>query len=72
MLVSPRGYAHIPGACVHYVESPEDAAWGWIPNPAPGRWARISEHEPAQATAGNTALSAKRRCPDCEHFIGLA
>lgn len=69
ILISPQGYAHIPDACIHYVESPESAGWGWIPGPAPGQWAALSEQQPAQATAGNTERSAKRRCPDCAHFI---
>ncbi|WP_331772547.1 hypothetical protein OG948_54570 (plasmid) [Embleya sp. NBC_00888] len=56
---------------MHYVASPEDAGWGWIPDPAPGQWDRLGEQQSAQATAGNTALSAKRRCPDCARRLGL-
>ncbi|MCX4661595.1 hypothetical protein [Streptomyces uncialis] len=70
LLVSPTGYAHVPGACVHHVESPRDAGWGWIPSPERGLWARLGEQSPARATDGNTTLRATKRCPDCAHALG--
>nr|WP_330156294.1 hypothetical protein [Nocardiopsis umidischolae] len=40
--------------------------WGWIPEPDPQLWRRISEGNPAQATHGNTARVATRRCQSCD------
>ncbi|MFD3683872.1 hypothetical protein ACFWTE_03470 [Nocardiopsis sp. NPDC058631] len=40
--------------------------WGWIPEPDPQLWRRISEGTPARATHGNTARSAERRCRSCD------
>lgn len=71
ILVAPEGYAHIPGACFHRVDSPDAAGWGWIPNADSAQWTRISERHPAQATAGNAKHRAKWRCPDCAYFIGV-
>jgi hypothetical protein len=65
LLISPRGYAHLPGGCVHYVDDPQAAGWGWIPDPLLGLWAGISADNPAPATAGNLARTATKRCPDC-------
>lgn len=70
ILISPQGYAHVPRGCVHWVDSPEEAGWGWIPDPSAGQWAGLGEDRPARATAGNLARTARRRCPDCEHFLG--
>ncbi|GFH39464.1 hypothetical protein SCWH03_57320 [Streptomyces pacificus] len=67
ILISPTRYAHLPGACTHveedYVRAPR---WGWIPDPAPGLWDRLSNSSPATATAGNTARTAIRRCEECQ------
>ncbi|MFF0445186.1 hypothetical protein ACFYT4_02000 [Streptomyces sp. NPDC004609] len=71
LLISPTGYAHIPGACNHEVESPQDAGWGWIPAPERGLWTRLGAQQPVRATDGNTALRATKRCPDCAHALGL-
>jgi hypothetical protein len=66
ILISPAGCAHLPGACDHLTESLIKApAWGWIPEPEPGLWSRLSESAPAVATAGNTARQATRRCSTC-------
>lgn len=70
ILVSPTGYAHVPQGCVHFVESLEEAGWGWIPDPPAGQWASLGEHRPARATAGNLDRVARLRCPDCERFLG--
>ena len=68
LLISSRNMAHIPGACDHvteeYVLNP-DNGWGWIPNPDPALWDRISAGHPAQATEGDTSRAATVRCSDC-------
>ena len=72
ILISHRGYAHMPGACTHvseeYVTAPR---WGWIPNPPPGLWGRLSSSYPAVATEGNTARQAVRRCEECEGTLPI-
>ncbi|MFB7460963.1 hypothetical protein [Streptomyces sp. NPDC056188] len=66
ILISPAGCAHLPGACDHLTESLIKAPnWGWIPDPAPGLWNRLSESAPVIATAGNTDRRATRRCSTC-------
>lgn len=65
LLISPTGFAHLPGACVHYVDDPQAAGWGWIPDPLLAQWAGISADNPARATAGNTARTASKRCHHC-------
>lgn len=66
ILISPMRYAHLPGACTHvteeYVTAPR---WGWIPDPPPGLWDRLSISNPATATEGNTARQAVQRCEEC-------
>lgn len=68
LLISSRNMAHIPGACDHvteeYVLNP-DNGWGWIPDPDPALWDRISAEHPARATEGETSRVAKVRCSDC-------
>jgi hypothetical protein len=68
LLISSRNMAHIPGACDHvtedYVLDPENG-WGWISNPDPALWDRISADHPAQATEGDTSRAATVRCSDC-------
>lgn len=69
ILISPQGYAHVPGGCVHYVDDPAAAGWGWIPFPPMRVWSEVSADRPARATAGNMARTASRRCPDCAVFL---
>jgi hypothetical protein len=68
LLISSRNMAHIPGSCDHvteeYVLNP-DNGWGWISNPDPALWDRISARHPAQATEGDTSRAATVRCSDC-------
>lgn len=59
--------AHIPGACHDVTEENvlnRDLGWGWIPDPDPGLWERISPGHAGQATVGNTARAARTRCPN--------
>lgn len=66
ILVSPRGVAHRPG-CLHQSDSEIQAPlWGWISNPEPQLWRRISEGSPTRATHGNTERVATRRCQSCD------
>jgi len=66
ILVSPRGVAHRPG-CMHQNDNEVTAPlWGWIPEPDPQLWRRISKGTPAQATHGNTKRVATRRCQSCD------
>lgn len=47
ILISSRRMAHLPGACDHMSESDVVApAWGWVRQPDPGAWDRISESTP--------------------------
>ncbi|MEV5704482.1 hypothetical protein [Actinoallomurus sp. NPDC052274] len=68
LLISSRNMAHVPGACEHMTEeqvlNPENG-WGWIPNPDPALWDRISAGHPVQATEGDTSRAARSRCKDC-------
>ncbi|WP_345042515.1 hypothetical protein [Streptomyces sannanensis] len=67
ILISPTRYAHLPGACAHLTEELVKAPrWGWIPDPPPGLWDRLSSGYPATATEGNTARQAIRRCEECQ------
>ncbi len=74
VLISKEKKAHIPGACTHFTESdvlePQNG-WGWIADPAPGTWARITQSCPAKATAGNLARYAIERCQDCERRVPI-
>jgi hypothetical protein len=68
LLISSRNVAHIPGACSHMTEEDvlgRDNGWGWIPNPDPALWHRISTDHPVQATEGDTSRAAKDRCSTC-------
>jgi hypothetical protein len=66
ILISPRGVAHRPG-CLHQSDSEIKAPlWGWIPEPDPQLWRRLSEGSPARATHGNTERVATRRCQSCD------
>ncbi|MXM69188.1 hypothetical protein GR925_38820 [Streptomyces sp. HUCO-GS316] len=69
LLISPTGFAHVPGGCIHYVEDPAAAGWGWIPSPLLSLWASVDADRPARATAGNTARVATKRCRDCVAFL---
>ena len=64
ILVSPTGYAHLPG-CMHKGNEDNDySEWGLIDTP--GAWARLGNGEHIQATGGaNTNLIATRRCLTC-------
>ncbi|WP_234401976.1 hypothetical protein [Thermobifida halotolerans] len=66
ILISPRRYAHRPH-CGH-LSVPDIAppVWGWITDPDPHLWRRISEEHPVRATEGNTERLATRRCQDCD------
>ncbi|MDA8371612.1 MAG: hypothetical protein M0026_17350 [Nocardiopsaceae bacterium] len=66
ILISRRRVAHRPG-CTHQSDS-EIAApvWGWILDPDPQLWRRISEGTPAHATHGNTQRYAVKRCQSCD------
>ncbi|MFJ8208139.1 hypothetical protein [Streptomyces sp. NPDC096033] len=66
ILISPTGYAHLPGQCVHHVEDPDTANWGWINDADLRYWDRIQENNPAAATSGNLDLAATRRCRHCD------
>lgn len=63
ILISRKGIAHHYG-CHHLpalsVLSPPD--WGWIEDPT--SWPKIGS-DAQQATGGNLARSATRRCTDC-------
>lgn len=66
ILISPRKVAHRLG-CTHQSDSEITAPlWGWIIDPDPHLWRRISESAPARATHGNTDRSATRRCQSCD------
>ncbi len=66
ILISPTGFAHLPGACVHF-PPPEVFAreWGRVSSPALGVWQRISSAQPLRANSGNLERSAVTRCSDC-------
>lgn len=72
LLISKDKVAHVPGACDHFTEEnvldPRNG-WGWIPDPDPGTWSRISESTPARATGGNTSRAAIRRCLSCSAHL---
>lgn len=69
ILISPTGYAHLPG-CTHLTEELVKAPrWGWISEPSPGLWDRLSSSYPATATEGNTARQATRRCEECQSAL---
>ncbi|MFI7320284.1 hypothetical protein [Streptomyces venezuelae] len=71
--ISPTGYAHVPGACVHYPDKPlEEAGWGWVHDVTANMWTGIAEHRPLRAAEGDTALSATRRCSHCARRIDLS
>jgi hypothetical protein len=66
ILISPRGIAHRPG-CMHQSDSEVKAPkWGWITDPDPELWRRLSEGSPARATHGNTERIATLRCQSCD------
>ncbi|WP_241661387.1 hypothetical protein [Thermomonospora catenispora] len=68
ILISRQNMAHIPGACGHMTEEhvrDPDNGWGWIPDPDPGLWHRISPANPARATEGDTSRVATTRCSSC-------
>ncbi|GGR06358.1 hypothetical protein GCM10010251_22640 [Streptomyces aurantiogriseus] len=67
ILISPAQCAHRPGWCDHMTEDDvQPPRWGWIPDPPPGLWERLSSASPATATAGNPRRRAVRRCTTCE------
>lgn len=66
ILISPHGFAHLPGACVHFPSSEVfTKEWGRVVSPEPGVWQRISRDTPLRAGAGNLERSAATRCSDC-------
>lgn len=70
ILISPRRYAHLPGACTHLSEELVTAPrWGWIPAPPAGLWDSLGTSCPATATEGNTDRQAVRRCEDCQAAV---
>lgn len=73
ILIKRSGKAHVPGACDHMWEDDvQSPAWGWILDPQPGLWDRISESNPAVATGGCVGLSATSRCDSCMGTLGGA
>lgn len=71
ILISPRRYAHRPGACAHLSEELVTAPAGAGSRPhAAGLWDRLSTSCPAKATEGNTDRQAIRRCEDCQATVG--
>lgn len=64
MLISPAGIAHRHG-CLHLPDYPwlVPPRWGWVEDSAV--WPRIGAHS-VQATHGNNARIAERRCLDCD------
>ena len=70
ILISPRQMAHLPEACGYLTESNMTTpAWGWIPNPDPGLWDRISAAYPVRATEGDRRLTAIIRCSECSSNV---
>ncbi|GAA3724318.1 hypothetical protein GCM10022205_05390 [Spinactinospora alkalitolerans] len=66
MLISPTRHAHRPG-CTHLsISDITPPVWGWISDPDPHLWARLSEEHPVHATEGNTARYATKRCQTCD------
>ncbi|MET8704375.1 hypothetical protein ABZW10_36800 [Kitasatospora sp. NPDC004723] len=58
--------AHLPG-CPHIVPADvQPPVYGWVLDPAPGAWRRLSDSGPLHATAGNLKRSAVSRCQDCD------
>jgi hypothetical protein len=71
ILIKQNGKAHVPGACDHMTEDEvRPPKWGWILDPSPGDWGRISEGSPAIATGGNAQLRATSRCMTCMGTLG--
>jgi hypothetical protein len=71
ILIKQNGKAHVPGACDHMTEDEvRPPKWGWILDPSPGDWGRISESSPAIATEGNAQLRATSRCMTCMGTLG--
>lgn len=59
------------GTLVHMTEDEvRPPKWGWILDPSPGDWDRISEGSPAIATGGNAQLRATSRCMTCMGTLG--
>lgn len=71
LLISSAGYAHVPGGCTHLTEANVLAGnrWGRVPAFDRAGWLRISAASPVQATEGNTARKATKRCADCTRNI---
>ncbi|MFF8771948.1 hypothetical protein [Kitasatospora sp. NPDC015120] len=66
IIVHGSGKAHLPG-CMHIV--PADVrppVYGWVTDPAPGAWRRLSDSSPLRATGGNTERLAVSRCQSCD------
>ncbi|MFF7456405.1 hypothetical protein [Kitasatospora sp. NPDC008115] len=66
IIVHESGKAHLPG-CTHIV--PADVrppVYGWVLDPAPGAWRRLSGSGPLRATGGNTRRAAVSRCQTCD------
>jgi hypothetical protein len=72
IFIHHRRLAHLPGACGHLSETDvteDNRKWGWIRNPDPGAWRRLSESSPLAATEGNTDLVATGRCKHCDDSV---
>lgn len=72
ILISPGRIAHTPGGCTHMTESDvlrPGSHWGWITDPPPGLWTRISDTHPATATGGRLGTTADRRCRHCAESL---
>ncbi|MEU1424687.1 hypothetical protein [Kitasatospora sp. NPDC005751] len=62
-IVSPTGYAHLPG-CFHLTESVLAAPrYGWVTEPVSGH--HVTRAQPLRATAGNRDRIATKSCPTC-------
>lgn len=67
IFISPSGTAHLAGCRSLGGLARLPTGWGAISRPGPYLWLRISERFPAQATVGNTSLTAIQRCRCCLH-----
>ncbi|MFF2348496.1 hypothetical protein ACFVVL_01825 [Kitasatospora sp. NPDC058115] len=66
IIVHESGKAHLPG-CTHIVPADvEPPVYGWVLDPVPGAWRRLSESSPLRATGGNTGRVAVSRCRTCD------
>ncbi|TXC98138.1 hypothetical protein FS847_11755 [Streptomyces sp. ISID311] len=66
MIIHDQGKAHLPG-CAHLsVSAIQAPKFGWVLDPAPGAWRRLSVANPLQPTKGNVSLAGVSRCETCD------